>query len=483
MEIALLAVIGLLLLAGLVAFGVGNKGWNLGTVAASILLLLAATGYTFLAGMLAQRERGWREIIGGYQLALAREREGLTTSSDGRLVPDPQRKPLSELAHEKARWEQVQSRIETWRARDWKSAKFQAPTEAKPGSITFADLQGLTLHPGGEVYVFDKAGVEQEGRFLGVFKIEEVNGSTISVTAAVPPSDEDLKIWARPREEVTVYERLPVDRWMAFHSTRPGTAEGSPTLPVRVKTVPEELLKSLEHRLEEVRQHAEPIAEAEWPKLAEDLRAGRLLPGRHWARVEFQKSHSFPRTKKQNEAQQDPVVFEPGQSGTFDFETAFGLQSEGIATITSVEVRRSLADAQTAIRGGEYEFRGPEGEGQRPKIHIEGIAFIRRMLEDDIKAIGEMAARLEAAKKSADSQHDVHRKEADELKADLVDWQADVAAAAQTTERFDRRLADVTQELNQVETAIVELGRELDGVSTVLSKRIDEVAPAGGIPR
>jgi len=36
MEIALLAVIGLLLLAGLVAFGVGNKGWNLGTVAAGI---------------------------------------------------------------------------------------------------------------------------------------------------------------------------------------------------------------------------------------------------------------------------------------------------------------------------------------------------------------------------------------------------------------------------------------------------------------
>lgn len=69
------------------------------------------------------------------------------------------------------------------------------------------------------------------------------------------------------------------------------------------------------------------------------------------------------------------------------------------------------------------------------------------------------------------------------MKADLVDWQADVAAAAQTTERFDRRLADVTQELNLVETAIVELGRELDGVSTVLSKRIDEVAPAGGIPR
>jgi hypothetical protein len=482
MEIALLAVIGLLLLAGLVAFGVGNKGWNLGTVAAGILLLLAAAGYTFLAGMLAQRERGWRDIIGGYQLALAREREGLTAAADGRLVPDPQRKPLAELAREKARWEQVQNRIETWHARDWKSATFQAPTEAKPGSITFADLEGLTLHPGSEVYVFDKAGVEEDGRFLGAFKVDEVNGASISVSAAVPPSEEDLKIWARPREQVTVYERLPVDRWMAFHSTRPPTADGSHH-PVREKTDAQELLKHLEESLEEVRQHAEPIAEAEWPKLAAELKAGSLMPGRYWARVEFQKSHSFPRTKKANGDVPEPVVFEPGQSGSFDFETASGLESEGVVTITSVEMRRPLADAQTAIRGGEYEFQAAAGDDQRPKVHIEGIAFIRRMLEDDIRAIDDMADRLKAARANAESQLKVHQAEADDMQSDIAEWKADVAAASQTTDRFDRRLADVTLELKNVETAIVELGRELDGVSTVLATRIDEVAPAGRTPR
>ena len=35
MDLVLLAVLGLVLLLGLVAIGVGNKGWSWGTVAAS----------------------------------------------------------------------------------------------------------------------------------------------------------------------------------------------------------------------------------------------------------------------------------------------------------------------------------------------------------------------------------------------------------------------------------------------------------------
>ena len=63
MQIVLLGLIPILLLAGIVAFAVGNRGWNWGTIAAAILVLLAATGYTFLAAMLAQRERSWRTIV------------------------------------------------------------------------------------------------------------------------------------------------------------------------------------------------------------------------------------------------------------------------------------------------------------------------------------------------------------------------------------------------------------------------------------
>ena len=48
MEFVLLAVIPLIFLAGVIAFSVGHSGWNWGTVAGGVLVLLAALGYTFL---------------------------------------------------------------------------------------------------------------------------------------------------------------------------------------------------------------------------------------------------------------------------------------------------------------------------------------------------------------------------------------------------------------------------------------------------
>ena len=83
MEIVLLALIPLVLLAGIVLFAVGNRGWNWGTITAAILVLLAATGYTFLAGMLAQRERAWRSFVAEYHAKLASERDGLAPAAGG----------------------------------------------------------------------------------------------------------------------------------------------------------------------------------------------------------------------------------------------------------------------------------------------------------------------------------------------------------------------------------------------------------------
>lgn len=72
MDLVLLAVIGLVLLLGLVAIGVGNKGWSWGTVAAAVLLLLAATGYLYLAARLAERERSWRTLVAKNQAEIDR---------------------------------------------------------------------------------------------------------------------------------------------------------------------------------------------------------------------------------------------------------------------------------------------------------------------------------------------------------------------------------------------------------------------------
>ena len=153
MEIALLALIPLVLLAGIVLFAVGNRGWNWGTITAAVLVLLASAGYTFLVGMLGQRERAWREIVTGYQAALARERDALVPGGDNKLVPDGARKSIAALHSERARWQRVRDRVESWRGRHWQKAAFEPPVvgpdgTVKAGRLTIEDVDKLTINEG-----------------------------------------------------------------------------------------------------------------------------------------------------------------------------------------------------------------------------------------------------------------------------------------------------------------------------------------------
>lgn len=478
MEIVLLALIPLVLLAGIVLFAVGNRGWNWGTITAGILVLLVATGYTVLAGMLAQRERGWRDIVAGYQAALARERDALVPAGGGKLVPDATKKSLTALADDKARWQRVRDRIDTWRGRHWEKATFESPTvnadgSVKAGKITIEDVGKITINPGAEVYLFDAAPVEESGRFLGAFSVEAVDGSALAVVPSLPPSEADKTLWRAAREEVTVYEDLPVDRWMAFHRTvaaeNAAEAAGPTALPEQRKSDPEEMLKHLEEQLAEVRQHAETVPEDQWATIGAELESGSILPGTYWATVEFKEAHAVPR------ATGDPVEFAAGQTATFDLETARNLQQDGAATMIAVERRRPLADAQTAIQGTEYRLSG-EG-ADRPTIRIEGVAFIRRMLETDIAAVAATTARLQAAKASADGQLRLQTTEANDLETDRTKWQSDADSALRMAERFETRVTEAGAELAAVETAIVELGRELAGASALLVGTIDAQTP------
>lgn len=61
MNIVLLAILGIVLLTGLVAFGIGHKGWSWGSVAFAFLAVFAAIGFVYLASRVAERERVWRE--------------------------------------------------------------------------------------------------------------------------------------------------------------------------------------------------------------------------------------------------------------------------------------------------------------------------------------------------------------------------------------------------------------------------------------
>lgn len=477
MQIVLLALISLVLLAGLVVFALGTKGWHWGTVTAAILVLLVAAGYTFLAGMLAERERAWRASIADYQAKLASERDALVPGTEGRLVADDSRKSLTVLAQDRARWKRVLERIETWRGRHWDKAAFVPPVVAADGSVTagrvtIEDVDKLTINVGAELYLFDAAAVEENGRFLGAFTVAAVDGNSLSVVPALPPTAADKALWQAGHEEVTVYEDLPVDRWMAFHRTVPPAeaADGSPAAPEQRKADPEDMLKHLESELAEVRQHAEPVAEDEWPKLVEGLRNRSILPGTYWATVEFKEAHSLPR------AGSEPTEFEAGQKAAFDLETARKLADDGAASIVAVERRRPLADAQTALRGSDYQLAGDGAD--RPTIRIEGVAFIRRMLEADIAAIDAMTDKMKAAKASADNQLQLQTQEAGDLDDDLTKWRADAQSAERVRARFETRVTDAGTELAAVETAIVELGRELAGASALLVGAIDERAPA-----
>ena len=481
MEIVLLALIPLVLLAGIVLFAVGHRGWNWGTITAAILVLLAATGYTFLAGMLAQRERAWRSFVAEYQAKLASERDGLAPAAGGRLVATPDRKSLTALADDKARWKRVHDRIDTWRGRHWEKAAFQPPAVGpngaiKAGRITLEDIEKITINPGAELYLFDAAPVEENGRFLGAFSVEAVDGNSLTVVPSLPPSEADKALWEAAREEVTVYEDLPVDRWMAFHRTITADADagGATALPEQRKSDPEEMLRHIEEQLAEVRQHAETVPEDQWATVGEGLENGTILPGTYWATVEFKEAHSVPR------ATGEPVEFEAGQTATFDLATARTLQADGTVTLVTVERRRPLADAQTAIQGTEYRPAGAAAD--EPTIRIEGVAFIRRMLETDIAAVVATTARLAAAKTSADAQLQLHTKEAEDLATDRTKWQSDAEAAAGVAQRFETRVSEAGDELTAVETAIVELGRELAGASALLVGTIDAQAPPPAQP-
>ena len=117
MQMILLILIAIVFLAGITAFVVGRKGWNAGTVVAGVLVLLVALGFTFLAGMVAQRERAWRAIVANYQAAIAKERDGLVPVAGGRLNQSPDLKSLAALKQDKARWERIRHRVDEWGGR------------------------------------------------------------------------------------------------------------------------------------------------------------------------------------------------------------------------------------------------------------------------------------------------------------------------------------------------------------------------------
>ena len=529
MNIVLLALIGLVLLMGLVAIGIGHRGWNWGTIAAAVLLLMAATGYLYLAARLAERERSWRLVVTRDEKAIAQIRDG-----------GPAAKPLKELKEERFRWLRALTFVDTWRGRSWQHAALSPPRVDNTGKVTPGNLsidkaneesEQPPLEAGAEVAVFDSAGVKEEGRFLGLFRVQAVNankGSEKAVLTIVPactpdpPSEADVKLWTHEYEDVIVYESMPVDRWLAYHRTPSGTAaaEADRWMPQPRKA---DALEGLEQQMEDLLGHDEEVPEAEWQALGKKLADGTRVPGSDWAVVEFTKNIIFTKQDKfaiDDEAPAAPAepgaeaddddgpIPEPEEGGAtlgtgaevaspaaviskrfkemrlkegttaeFDLQTALELQDDKqFAKIIRVFSRRPLADTYTALRGGEFEMPDENGK-PRPPVKSQGIDAIRRGLLEEIKAVNEGIARVASARDSVEAQAAAATEETSQLDADLESWEKDITAADEIATAFNDRLKAATIELATLETLIVRLGQELTGANAVLTEQIDGMAP------
>ena len=529
MNIVVPAIVGLVLLAGLLTLAFGHKGWNWGTVAAAILALLASGGYVYLAARIAERERAWTKVVRKYEADLLRERDATTLVAAGEPQPIPDEKSLVALANEEARWRRMLERVDTWRGRSWPEATFAPPQTDAPGTIALPEQEApaaeepaaepaaadgaapegaaaegekpagggpaLPINPGAQVSVFDDTALEEGGRFLGVFRVvaaaydAAAKRTTLKIVPAVPPDDTDRRAWSKNYDSVTVYEDLPADRWTAFHRmpSRATAGDDAGILPPPAKMDAKDLLAKLERLEAEFERHGTEV-EGEPEEIVGRIATGKAVPGRYWAEVEFTEPHDLAEeVVKRITALLAPDIdnedmvkktFEAGDTAELDLQTARDLGAK--VKILRVIDRRPLADAFTSLLGGAIPG-GAEG------LRADGFAALRRTLEAEIAALEQATARLASTQQSVTAQSSRFDEERRDLRADLDQWQADVAAAEQTTGAFEQRLKRLENELAATVKAIGSLGRELTAGIERLTTEIDRRTPppvrGGSLPQ
>jgi hypothetical protein len=517
MNLVVPALIALVILMGLIAIvydAIRNRSWNWGTITGAILLLLAASGYFYLAARLADRERAWRKQVAANERQIA---QLLDASTSGESI--------AALRAKRDRWRRVQTFVDTWRGRSWQATEFQPPQGGKAGSIAVkmssAEAAAAPINVGAELSIFDDANVQEGGKFLGIFRVLSVQTADtscqiglIAAESPLPPSDADKALWSRQYDNVTVYEHLPVDRWMAFqtlvgHAQDDGAAgagDDDRWLPKPQKT-PDDRLRRLEEMMQQPKHHDELIPEDEWQAEAAKLARGEIPPGSLWAVVEFENTVKYtPKEKfvldeatgpaeaeategkedKKEEEDEGPVgapgemsapgemidpsapraaakSFAKGSSAEFDYQTAVDLQDDKHwCRIKSVIYRRPLSDPYTALRGGDTS---------------QGMFKIKYSLLNEIASIDRNIGRIASSSRSVGVQSENAAEEKGDLQTDIAEWDKDVASADRTATAFDRRLKAATLELGGLEAEIVDLGRQLRGAVAALTQTIDAAAP------
>lgn len=515
-----LVLVSLLLLTSLVAFGVGHKRWSWVSVAASFLVVLTLGGYLYLAARLLAFEWRWVQSARATRLKIHEVRDAQRPSTDaarpGRLEPIPDMPSLATLRQERDRWERAVERIDNWRGRHWGKASFRPPTpQGGAGSITLpappaaepatdaaaADgaapaatkPAGQAIDPGTIVYVFDETPATEGGLYLGAFLVEDVatdqttGGLTLKVEQTAPPDEYDRAAWSRAYDAVTVYDKLPADRWLAFskvaRSGPAGESVDDRIAPRPTKRPDEDLAELVPAPFREgVERHAlsardaderETVDEADWPSIRESLAAGEILPGEVWAEVAFKDRvdlDAFLGLEREGAA---------GDAAGLEVEVelgkAFELEGEDKATIRKVFRRRRLIDATTLVHGSLVP--GGEGAGD---VMADGLATLMRAIQEEIAALDAANQRLERGQANVTTERALVDKQAEQLTADLVNWERDVAAAKKLADAFEAEARQAAERLAATEQDVVRLGRELDAAVGEAVREIDSVAPPPG---
>jgi len=516
MNYVLLALIALVLILGLVAFGVGHKRWSWGTVIAAFLVLLSSVGYLYVAARMAAYEWSWTSLVRAKQVQLARQRDALAPdpAAGSRLKEVPGEKSLVQLADERARWQRALDRIETWRGRSWSNAAFQPPkSDGEAGKVEVpvaaaappaeaadaapaepARPAAPPFDPGSMVYLFEDVPAQDGGRYLGEFLVREAafdaasNRHVLTVVQTEPRDPYDTEVWGRNYDAVTVYENLPADRWLAFMKTDRAKGDEGVIVPVARRPIDEveAMINKLEGYLADVEKHlegeqGETITDKdEWDRIRTRLADGAEPPGTYWAKVRFKE----PVKLVEEDALVDEEAkrsFETDEVAEFDLETAFDLAGKGTVEIESVRYRRPLADARTAMHGARI-FRGGAGGDVDTGITADGVAGLRAALRQDIESLEQSIKSLGKSRESIDEEIKVTRDRQTKLTEDLESWTRDAAAAKKTAAAFEAEFDRTRGRLAAAEKMIVARAAELRRAVGSLVERIDAVAPPAARP-
>lgn len=550
MEYVPVVVIAVVILTGIVALAMGFRGWHPANTAGAWLVLLASCGFLTLAGIRGQSERAWASLLRGWESKVLEVRDAVRADARGNAGLQPlgecsldalQNCPITALEAKQVEWSRALDRVNSWRGRFWKQVAFVPPSvrdaEVSPGRITIAEPEKPAIAEGAELFLFDAKPLGEGGKFIGGFRVTQVNGNQFSVLPLGPVEKRDRELWQAPHEEVVAYENLPFDRWMAFHRTS-RDAEAT-VIPEPRKQVPE-----LDRLREDVERHdfpeelISPSGENDSSPFSEDpdvpppgvdwatiefeedfdwtaegsdgspangkvrFKAGEKVsafparevaslrkagatfkhawsipPGTFWAEVEFSDSYTHEREGT------DAIEFAAGDVIRLPLEDAEKLAKDGKLAIKRRFYRRPLNAAGTALRGGAAVDRAgrPTTEGG---IAIDAIGIFRltERLRKRIEAIDKNRQEVVEA-------HDASKRQLVELEGvkgrlekDLGNWSGDVATAKRLEQEAARRFEAARASLETSERAIVELGSRLRKITSTLATEVDRRTPPPASP-